>query len=60
MQYLENEHLRITINEFGAELTSIIRKADALECVWTADPTYWNRHAPLLFPIVGQIGRAHV
>ena len=55
MQYLENEHLRITINEFGAELTSIIRKADAFECVWTADPTYWNRHAPLLFTIVGRL-----
>lgn len=55
MQYLENEYLRVTINEFGAELTSIIRKTDASECVWTADPAYWNRHAPLLFPIVGRL-----
>ena len=28
MQYLENDVLRVGINEFGAELTSIVKKSD--------------------------------
>jgi len=70
MQFLENEFLCVAINEFGAELTSIVRKSDQSEYVWNANPTFWGKHAPLLFPIIGrlkdqeytldEIGRAHV
>lgn len=55
MHILENEILRVTIDPQGAELTSIIRKADGAEYVWQGDPTYWKRHAPVLFPIVGRL-----
>ena len=30
MQFLENEFLRVAINEFGAELTSIVRRMEPL------------------------------
>src|SRR5690606_7747767 len=26
-----------------------------LEYIWQADPKVWNRHAPVLFPIVGKL-----
>jgi galactose mutarotase-like enzyme len=37
----------------GAELCSL-KNADGLELLWQAGPE-WPRHAPLLFPIVGQL-----
>jgi galactose mutarotase-like enzyme len=53
---LENEQCRVTIQAKGAELSSFIRKdLDNLEYIWEADPTVWNRHAPVLFPIVGRL-----
>lgn len=43
------------INSFGAELSSFKLKEDGTEYIWQADPTYWGRHAPVLFPIVGRL-----
>jgi galactose mutarotase-like enzyme len=42
-----------TIKADGAELCSL-KTADGLELLWQAEPE-WPRHAPLLFPIVGQL-----
>lgn len=42
-----------TIKADGAELCSL-KNADGLELLWQAGPE-WPRHAPLLFPIVGQL-----
>ena len=39
----------------GAELSSIINLENNLEYLWQADPTYWKRHAPVLFPFVGSL-----
>ena len=55
MVYLENDKLKVTIQEKGAELTSIVKKETQTEYLWNADPTYWKRHAPVLFPIVGAV-----
>lgn len=52
---LENDYLRITIKEEGAELTSVFDKQSAYEFLWQGDPTYWGRQAPVLFPIVGRL-----
>ncbi|GAD15776.1 aldose 1-epimerase family protein [Lentilactobacillus otakiensis] len=51
---LKNQYLTVLINELGAELTSV-KDTDGLEYIWQADPTYWKRHAPILFPIVGRL-----
>jgi galactose mutarotase-like enzyme len=52
---IENETLVAESKTQGAELTSIRLKADGTEYLWQADPAYWARHAPLLFPIVGSV-----
>ena len=52
---LENERLRVTVAEKGAELISVIDKALGRERIWTGDPAVWNRHAPILFPFVGKV-----
>ncbi len=52
---LENESLLVKIKESGAELSSVKNKEDLTEYIWQADPEYWKRHAPVLFPIVGRL-----
>lgn len=52
---LENENLVIIIAQKGAELLSVIDKADKTQYIWQADPEVWGRHAPVLFPIVGKL-----
>ena len=52
---LENEFLCIAIKEKGGELCSLIKKSTGTEYIWQAGPEYWNRHAPVLFPIVGAL-----
>ncbi len=51
---LENEFLRVSISDMGAELVSIYDKKKEREIIWQADPAYWKRHAPVLFPNVGR------
>ena len=50
---LENEIIKCTIASKGAELRSIQSKARNEEYLWDADPAYWNRTSPILFPFVG-------
>lgn len=50
---LHNAYLTIDVAEHGAELTSIRTKKR--EYLWQADPEYWARHSPVLFPIVGNV-----
>lgn len=52
---LENNVLKVTINHFGAELCSIIKKENGVEYMWNADEKFWKRSAPVLFPIVGSL-----
>jgi len=55
MFVIENDKCKAKIKARGAELCSFIRKEDEKEYIWQADPKYWNRHAPTLFPIVGTL-----
>jgi galactose mutarotase-like enzyme len=52
---LSNEKLEIKISTHGAELRSIRRKDTDTEYLWNADPKYWGRSSPVLFPFVGSI-----
>jgi aldose 1-epimerase len=55
MEYiLENEYLQITVTEWGAQLKSVICKADGSQRMWQADPVIWGYHAPILFPHAGK------
>lgn len=55
MEIIENESLIVKSKAQGAELCSIVRKSDGREFLWQADPKYWKRHSPVLFPIVGAL-----
>lgn len=51
MNTLSNSELSIQVSPHGAELCSI--RCNGKEYLWQADPAYWKRHSPVLFPIVG-------
>jgi galactose mutarotase-like enzyme len=51
---LENDFLNVNINRLGAELCGLYDKRDYVEHMWNASPEFWPRHAPILFPTVGE------
>ena len=51
---IENEQLKVSVSDFGAELVSVYRKDRASECMWQPDVRYWDRQAPILFPVCGR------
>jgi galactose mutarotase-like enzyme len=51
MVELRNEQISIVVAEKGAELQSI-KDSHGKEYLWQADPKYWGRRSPILFPIV--------
>lgn len=55
MHILENNQLRVLITAKGAELRSIYNKITAQELLWQADPMFWGKSSPILFPIVGAL-----
>lgn len=57
---LENDRLCVEIAEQGAEVTRIYDKKSDTELLWEADPKYWKRHSPILFPNVGKTYRSTV
>jgi len=52
---IQNQYLKVSIRQQGAELTSIYNKSDSTEHLWQGDPQIWPWHAPNLFPIVGAV-----
>ncbi len=52
---IENDYLKCGIDMHGAEVKSLIRKADGREMMWCGDPVYWGRTSPVLFPFVGTV-----
>src|SRR3979409_1249483 len=50
---IRSNGISATVKAAGAELCSL-KNAEGLELLWQAGPE-WPRHAPLLFPIVGQL-----
>lgn len=53
MKTLTNSELTIQVAEHGAELSSI--RCNGKEYLWQADPKFWKRHSPVLFPLVGSV-----
>ena len=52
---IENEKITATIKTLGAELCSLQLKDHQQEYMWQADPSYWAKHSPVLFPFVGTL-----
>ncbi len=57
---IQNEHLTVAIKAKGAELASIKSKTTGIEYIWQADPTFWGRHSPILFPIIGEASDGYI
>lgn len=50
---ISNNFLTAKINTKGAELTSL--QKNGREFIWQANPEFWAKHSPILFPIVGTL-----
>lgn len=53
--YLENASVKVEIETFGAEIKSVVKKATGQEYMWCANPAYWGKTAPFLFPFIGKL-----
>ncbi|PWS33030.1 aldose 1-epimerase family protein [Pedobacter paludis] len=56
---LENDYIKVDLLAKGAELQSLFSKETNIEYLWNADPKYWAKHSPVLFPIVGALKNEH-
>ena len=52
---LENEYLRVSVEDHGAQLCSLYNKETCTDLLWEGDPAFWKYHAPILFPLVGMV-----
>ena len=50
---LKNEELTLTVISAGAEMKSLKDNKTEQEYLWQANPKFWGRTSPVLFPIVG-------
>ncbi|MCE6987880.1 aldose 1-epimerase family protein [Dyadobacter sp. CY323] len=57
---IQNEYLKISVNETGAELSRIQSTVTGKDYLWDADPDVWASHAPVLFPVIGAIKNGFV
>lgn len=55
MIQIENEKIKIAIEETGGKLYSIKTKEDDREYLWQGDRRYWGGRAPNLFPFIGRL-----
>lgn len=51
---IENNFLKVSANDFGAELMSIFLKENQEECLWQGNPDIWSGRSPILFPNIGK------
>lgn len=55
---IQNTRFQAEIESFGAELRSL-KNNNETEYLWSADPQYWKRVSPVLFPFVGKTNGLH-
>ena len=49
---ISNERLTLRVNSYGAEVENLILDGKR-DVMWTADPEYWEKKDPILFPCIG-------
>lgn len=52
---LSNRYLHAEFEFKGAELTRLKDVENNRDLLWDADPRFWGKHSPILFPIVGAL-----
>lgn len=55
MIQIENNQCKASFLVKGAELKSLIDTKSGKEWMWQADPAFWGKTSPILFPIVGAL-----
>ena len=50
---LNNGEIQIKVDSHGAELRAVTDVKTGKDYMWNADPTFWGRVSPVLFPVVG-------
>ncbi|KAA6436930.1 aldose 1-epimerase family protein [Dyadobacter flavalbus] len=61
MEYsIENDFLRISVKQTGAELCKIQSVKTEKDFMWDADPNVWASSAPVLFPVIGAVKNGFV
>ena len=55
MHTVSGNLLKISVQDKGAELCSIISQITGKEFMWNANPDVWGSFAPVLFPIIGML-----
>ncbi len=53
LRKLIGKEIEITVKDHGAELVSLKERKTGCEYMWNADPAYWGKTSPILFPFVG-------
>lgn len=52
---LENQELKVSCCDYGAELHSVYAKKEEKEYLWQGDESLWELHAPVMFPYCGRV-----
>ena len=52
---IQNNKLKATFNELGAELTSLINLETGKEIMWSGNTDFWGGQSPVLFPTIGAL-----
>lgn len=52
---IESNHLIVQVVNKGAEIKRLFNKIWNKELLWSGDEKVWNRSAPILFPIIGEL-----
>ena len=52
---IENDFLEAQINDFGAELHSLVSKETGKEYIWCGEKNIWSGQSPILFPSIGKM-----
>lgn len=55
MYTIKSSKIIVNFNTKGAELLSVMHTDHGLEYMWNADPKYWAKTSPVLFPVVGTL-----
>ncbi|MEP5339563.1 MAG: aldose 1-epimerase family protein [Algibacter sp.] len=55
MHSIENDKLKISVKNTGAELCEISSVKNKTDFMWNANPDVWGSFAPNLFPIIGAL-----
>ena len=50
---ISNDKYSLTVSDHGAEITSLLKNGK--ELMWNANPEFWGRTSPVLFPQVGAV-----